>query len=168
MAEAGVVVNRTGLRRYTSMPTTPRRKKTLPEQPTKRHPIHKGPSLEIVQLVLRRAMRNGRVCCEVCGEDVYGERGLSWSVHHRKGRQGNRTDHSPANLLLVCGASNQDRDHGRIHSRRSESQPAGWWLSRIGDTDPLTVPVLIDGGSRWTYLTADGGYNDNPDGAICH
>jgi hypothetical protein len=141
---------------------------SAPERPTStRRTAPKGPDIDTVLLVLRRATRDGQPCCEVCSKPAYGERSLDWSVHHRRGRDGRPDSNSPANLLLVCGADNQSGCHGRIHQRRSESQPAGWWISRIPAkggvvADPLTIPVLIDGGSRWVYLGADGTYVDIP------
>lgn len=113
--------------------------------------------LSVEELVMQR---DGG-CCVICGDPVEGERAWGWSIHHRRGRDRRPDSNSVQNLILVCGSSNVDRCHGRIHQRRSESQPAGWWLSRIAGTDPLTAPVLI-GGSRWVYLTADGQYSDEP------
>lgn len=86
----------------------------------------------------------------------------NWSVHHRRGREGRRTDNGFANLLVVCGSSNVDGCHGRIHSRRSEARPNGWWLSRQTAEHPATVPVLVDHGSRWVHLTDNGQYSDDP------
>lgn len=136
--------------------------KRLPENPTTRHPRPKGPDAATTWTVLNRAVRDDQICCEVCGAPVDGERGFGWSLHHRRGRDQRRDSHSVANLLVVCGSSNVDRCHGRIHSRRSESRPAGWWLSRAANENPLTVPVLIDNGSRVVYFTADGRYSDVP------
>jgi hypothetical protein len=122
-----------------------------------------GPSPETVSLVLHRAMRDGVICCEVCGDAVYAERGLFWSLHHRRYRDGRPDSHLPPNLILVCGASNVDRCHGAIHDHKGDAMDAGHSITRHGDVDPATVPVLIDGGSRWVYLTVDG-YSDNPPG----
>lgn len=116
-----------------------------------------GPSRETVQLVLLRDEG-----CVVCGVELSGQRGLDWSIHHRRGRDGKPDSHQPQNLLSVCGGDNVTGCHGRIHSRRSESQPNGWWISRIAGTDPLTVPLLIEHESRWVYLTADGDVSEDP------
>jgi hypothetical protein len=129
-----------------------------------RHPRPKGPDADTTLTVLHRAVRDDKICCEVCSDPVDGERGFGWSLHHRRGRDGRADSNSVANLLVVCGSSNVDRCHGRIHSRRSESRPAGWWLSRAANEDPLTVPVLIDNGSRWVYLDNLGRYSDDPPG----
>lgn len=132
--------------------------KRLPEQTTPRHPRPKGPSLEIVQLVLERD--DGR--CLACSIELYGERAFNWSIHHRRGRDGRVDSNAPQNLVLLCGADNVTGCHGWAHQRASESRPAGYLLSRIASTDPLTVPILVANGSRWLYLTADGHYVDNP------
>ena len=117
-----------------------------------------GPTPEIVAWVFDRDRRR----CVVCGWRLSGARGLDWSIHHRRGRDGRPDSHQPQNLIAVCGGDNVTGCHGRIHQRRSEAQPNGWWLSRIAGTDPLTVPVLVERGSRWVYLTADGEYADVP------
>jgi len=119
-----------------------------------------GPDAATVELVLDRDSRR----CICCGIGLSGERGWGWSIHHRRGRDGKPDSHQPQNLISVCGADNHSGCHGRIHQRRSESEPAGWWLSRVAGTDPLTVAVLVDHGSRWVYLTADGRYADEPGG----
>lgn len=100
--------------------------------------------------------------CIVCGAPLAGERGIDWSIHHRRGRDGKPDSHAPQNNVVVCGGDNVTGCHGRIHSRRSEAQPNGWWLSRIAGTDPLAVPLLVEHESRWVYLTADGEYSDEP------
>lgn len=118
-----------------------------------------GPTPQTVALVWERD--GGRCIC--CGGFLLeGGRGFEWSLHHRRGRDGKPDSHQPQNLITVCGPDNVTGCHGRIHSRRSEAQPNGWWLSRIAGTDPLTVPLLVDRESAWKYLTADGRYSDEP------
>ena len=129
----------------------------LPESPTKRHPRPKGPDWPTVEAVVLRD--EGRCVC--CGQLLLGVRGWDWSIHHRRGRDGRSDSHQPQNLILVCGADNQSGCHGFIHQRRSESQPNGWWLSRIAGTDPRFAPLLV-GQERWVYLTSTGEYSDNP------
>jgi len=160
----------TGMRRYTTLAPSPPSKR-LPEVPTKRHPLPTGPDQQTVMAVIRRAMRGSDVCCEVCGEvcgepQYVGGRAWGWSIHHRKGRQGQRTDNTLPNLILVCGASNLDGCHGRIHQSASWSRPLGLSLSRHGSVDPAAEEVCIDRESRWVYLTADGGYADEPRGGL--
>lgn len=122
--------------------------------------MRNGPSPETVELVV---YRDGSRCV-CCGVQVTGERGFGWSLHHRRGRDGKPDSHQPQNLITVCGGDNVTGCHGNVHSRRSESQPNGWWLSRIAGTDPLLVPVLVYRGSVFVYLTADGQYSDEPPG----
>lgn len=119
-----------------------------------------GPDHLTVQDILYRD--EGR--CVVCGEGVIGQRGWSWSIHHRRGRDGKPDCHKPQNLILVCGASNVDGCHGKIHQRRSWSRPLGLWLSRAAAEDPLLIPVAIHRESRWVYLTDDGRYAEHPPG----
>jgi hypothetical protein len=120
-----------------------------------------GPTPETVALVIKR----DRGLCVVCGEELHGERGMQWSIHHRRGRDGRPDSHEPQNLIAVCGADNVTQCHGRIHGSRTEAQDNGWWISRIGPPaliDPLQIPILVDQESRWVYLTADGGISDHP------
>ena len=118
-----------------------------------------GPPPEVVELVL---FRDGNRCV-CCGwPSACGIRGVTWSLHHRRGRDGRPDSHQPQNLITVCGGDNVTGCHGRIHQNRGEAQENGWWLSRIAGTDPLTVPVLVDHRSRWVYLAADGTYSDDP------
>jgi hypothetical protein len=118
-----------------------------------------GPTPEVVEVVL---FRDGNRCVCCGGGLIDGGRGFEWSVHHRRGRDGKPDSHQPQNLIAVCGPDNVQGCHGRIHQRRSEAQPNGWWISRIAGTDPLTVPLLIERESRWVYLTADGRRSDDP------
>ena len=113
-------------------------------------------------LVLARATRDGVLCCEVCAEPVYGQRGLNWALHHRQFRNGQPDMHAPQNLLLVHGADNVSACHGAIHADKTAAMEKGWAITRHGDVDPLDVPVLIDGGARRVWLTADGRYSDSP------
>jgi hypothetical protein len=120
-----------------------------------------GPASDVVEVVLERASRDGEPHCEVCGDPVRGTRGVNFALHHRKGR-GLPDSHLPQNLILVHGASNVDLCHGRIHSSRTEAQASGWSVSRNTLVDPLYVAILIDGGGRWVYLSAEGSYVNDP------
>ena len=117
-----------------------------------------GPGQKVVELVLTRAQRGGRPCCELCGQPLHGDRGFGWSLHHRRGRDGSAGEHAAENLLAVCGGSNVDRCHGRIHASRRVAQANGWSISRIAPTDPRTVAVVLDNGQRWALFTAAGSY----------
>lgn len=124
-----------------------------------------GPDDDTVITVLRRSFRDGHACCEVSGEPITGERGVHWSVHHRvpRGMGGTRSArvNQPPALMVVCGSATTGCHH-RIESDRAEALRSGWLVSRYAD--PANVAVLIDRGSRWVYLTASGGYADNPPG----
>lgn len=115
-------------------------------------------------LVLARCERDGVPCCEVCGDPLKGERGMDWSVHHRRFRDGRPDQDEPQNLIVVCGGSNVDRCHGLIHSDKTYAKDQGWAITRHGYVDPLTKPVLIDHESRYVYFAADGTYSDSPPG----
>lgn len=117
-----------------------------------------GPDAYTVERVLSRD--EGR--CLVCAVELFGTRGYTWSIHHRRGRDGKPDSHKPQNLITVCGADNVTGCHGKIHQRRSWSRPNGLWLSRAAAEDPLTVPLLVLAESRWIYLTDDFAYADGP------
>lgn len=117
-----------------------------------------GPSPEVVNAVLLRDCWR----CVVCGQSIGGERGLEWSLHHRRYRDGRPDAHLPQNLITVCGSSNVDRCHGVIHASKTEAMASGWSITRHGFVDPLVQPVLVFERSRWVYLTGDGRYADAP------
>lgn len=120
-----------------------------------------GPTPDVVNLVL---LRDGWKCV-VCGDDIGGTKGWDYSLHHRRGRDGKPDSHMPQNLITVCGGSNVDRCHGRIHARRYEARSYGWRIDRNAvDNDPLHHGVLVAHGSRYVYLSADGQYSDHPPG----
>lgn len=123
-----------------------------------------NPERDTVDLVLVRASSRGFLRCEVCGDPVIGDRGWDWALHHRRGRDGKPDMHSPQNLLVVHGNDNVTACHGRIHRNRAgESRSNGWLISHsaIPMPDPLHVPTLLFGETRWVYLTNDGRYADN-------
>jgi hypothetical protein len=123
-----------------------------------------GATAGVLEAVVVRSMREDWPACEVCGGPITGERGLDWALHHRRGRDGTPDSHTPQNQLVVHGADNVSACHGRIHRNRgNESIDNGWLISRNGvNRDPLMIPVLIDHGSRWTYLAPTGEYSDEP------
>lgn len=119
-----------------------------------------GPTADVV---LRVASRDGYRCVR-CGKPLTGTRGVDWAIHHRRGRDDLPDSHQPQNLISVCGGDNVSGCHGYIHQHgKGEPQDNGWWISRLAvAADPLTIPVLVEHGSRWVYLAADGTYADNP------
>ena len=115
-----------------------------------------GVSALVLAQVLHRTVLFEDPTCEVCGWVLIGERGLAWSVHHRRFRDGRPDSHLPQNLLVVHGASNVDRCHGRIHGDKREAIANGWAISRHGAADPLDVPVLTARG--WVLFDDEGGW----------
>jgi hypothetical protein len=109
------------------------------------------------QRILQR--ENGR--CIRCGEQLGEIRGWDWSIHHRRRRDGKPDSHSLQNCVAMCGGDNVTGCHGWAHQHRSESQPDGYWLSRIAGEDPLLMPILV-GKDRWVYLSVDGEYSYEP------
>lgn len=106
-----------------------------------------GPDRSMVACVLERAGYR----CEACGKPVGDERGVDYSIHHRKprGMGGSRFGANLAsNLLVLCG-SGTTGCHGYVESHRSEAMACGWLVSRY--QDPADVPAQI--GDRCLLLT---------------
>lgn len=126
-----------------------------------------GVSADTAAIVIARATIGGVLSCELCGEPLTGQRGYDWALHHRRPRDGRPDSHTAQNQLAVHGTSNVDACHGIIHANADgQSTTNGWLISRNARPviDPLTVPVLVDNGKRWVYLTADGRYLDCTEG----
>lgn len=89
--------------------------------------------------------------CERCGNPLRGERGVDWSIHHRKNRsQGGRNVAS--NLLVLCGDGSSGchgwvTEHPALAGDEGTHVPS--WL------DPAEVPVTTLGRTVW--LADDGG-----------
>lgn len=121
----------------------------LPRTQMRRRYRDTGPDAKTVALV------DGRNCgmCELCNGEV------ARHTHHRVPRGAGGTSdpriNLPSNLLRLCPAC-----HEYVERNRAEALIAGWLVSRW--SDPAQVAVLIQHGSRWTYLGADGRYHDNP------
>ena len=112
-------------------------------------------------LVMTILDRDGYRCVR-CSKPIEGERGRDWSLHHRQPRGMGGAKHRPmahtaANLISVCG-SGTTGCHGHIEANRAEARDNGWLVWR--NTDPESVAVLVDHGSRWVYLSVDGRYLD--------
>lgn len=113
-----------------------------------------GPTPEVVEAVVER----DRYSCVRCGYGIGpNERGRRWSLHHRK-RRSQGVEHTPQNLILLCGGSEAAGCHGWVHGNPEESRAAGWLLR--GRMEPLAIPVLIPLENRLVYLGADGLYRD--------
>lgn len=124
--------------------------------PKPRHGISAGVSRAVRSTVQARAAMR----CERCGDNLLWKAG---HLHHRIPRGMGGSDDprlaQPSNLLYVCSGC-----HGEIESHRADALESGWLVSQW--SDPATTPVLVDHGSRWTYLTAEGTYADAPEPAM--
>lgn len=93
------------------------------------------PSGATYNLVVERD--DGR--CARCGEYVWGQRGLDFSLHHRRpaksGGDSRPESHRAGNLVLLHG-SGTTACHGEIESLRTVSYARGWLVR-----EPLT-PAL--------------------------
>lgn len=113
-------------------------------------------SVDTVFLIVTRDDRR----CAACGEQVHGERGRDWSVHHRKPRgMGGSKDpavSSPANGVILCG-SGTTGCHGEVEQRRENAMAEGFLISRNGVQVPSEVPIehAVHGLVR---LDDDGGF----------
>lgn len=124
-----------------------------------------GPSSAVVDAVLER----DHWSCIVCDDGVCGDRGVDWSIGHRipRGMGGTRDPriNLPSNLLTLCG-SGSTGCHGAIEGvLRAMAYREGWLLQR--HCDPLVIPVLIERGRRYVYLTNQATYADHPPEASC-
>lgn len=127
----------------------------------KRTKRNTGPDAATVEVVLERDAHK----CRWCGFGISGERGRDWSLQHRRPRRMGgdpRPDtNSPANLVTVHG-SGTTGCHGHIETHRAEAIHHGFLL--YADDVPAERPILVDGESRWLYLTDDGQESDLPPG----
>lgn len=115
-----------------------------------------GPSPAVVAAVLER---DGHACA-LCGGAAHGQRGVDFSVHHRKLRsQGG--DSSFPNLITLCGSGTTGH-HGWAHAHPKAAKDDGWIVP--GAVDPALRPI-----AHWlhgtVWLHADGGYGSRPEAA---
>lgn len=135
--------------------STPARRRQIKRTLLARRWSATGPTPDTVALVLARDGRR----CVACSSPVGPRRGVDHHIHHRRPRAAGGTrrhdTNQPQNLLLLCAPC-----HADVESRRADAVSSGWLVSQYAD--PALVPVLVDRGSRWVYLTADGEYADEP------
>ncbi len=97
-------------------------------------------------------------CCALCGEAVHGERGVGFSLHHRRpaGMGGDRRPetHGAGNLVLLSG-SGTTGCHGWVESRRTEARNLGLLIPRLAARPPSQwrIKHAVHG---WVYLLDDG------------
>jgi hypothetical protein len=122
-----------------------------------------SPSASVVELVTER----DAWCCVRCGRNVKGsQRGVGWSMQHRKARSMGGTSelvcpwiNSAENLCLVCGSATT-LCHGEIEENPVEAREMGYAISRISVHLPADVPVFVFALAQFVYLTPDGQYTE--------
>ena len=85
--------------------------------------------------------------CELCAAPAT-------DMHHRAPRR--TRNHRASNALHLCRQCHRD-----VHANPKASRDAGWIVSVY--SRPETTPVAI--GDRWVFLTDDGRYTDDLEGA---
>jgi hypothetical protein len=121
-----------------------------------------GPTPATVELV---TARDGWLCVR-CGRNVKGsQRGVGWSLQHRKPRSMGGTSeracpwiNSPENLVLLCGSATTGC-HGDVESERFEALKMGYSIHRNSIHLPADVPVYVFTVRAFVYLTSDGDYS---------
>lgn len=112
-----------------------------------------GPDKLTVEALVARA--RGR--SEISGEELYGERGVDWHVHHRRPRGAGGTKRRDTNTvenLLVLSAD----DHAMVERQRSLAYQRGWLVRQNAIPAAVPVQVFMDGRAVMVCLTDDGGY----------
>lgn len=118
------------------------------------------PTTATLELVWERD--GGRCAC--CGDPIRGERGLDWSLHHRRpaGMGGDRRPetHAAGNLVLLCG-SGTTRCHHEVESRRADALARGFLVPRNAVQPPAehAIEHAVHG---WVYLADDGSVSTDP------
>lgn len=107
--------------------------KPKPKVATAKRPKDTGPDKATVELVLARDGHR----CVACGVPLHGQRGVDYSLHHRK-RRSQGVDNSPANLVSLCGHG-CSQCHGLVHSEVAEARLTGFLLRST--ENPEEVPV---------------------------
>lgn len=116
-------------------------------------PRNTGPSPALVTQVL---IRDEYACC-LCGGAAHGQRGVDFSIHHRKLRSQGGLNDLP-NLITLCGSGTTGH-HGWAHHNRKAAEADGW-IVRSG-FDPASVAI-----DHWQhgliFLRADRSWSSRP------
>lgn len=106
--------------------------------------------------------RDGYLCAR-CGGALWGERGLNYSIQHRRARGSGGTERPDTNLpqngLALCG-SGTTGCHGHVESHRDEARDNGWAV-RL-NKDPLRVAVTHFLHGR-VFLYSNGSWGSRPE-----
>lgn len=121
---------------------------------------HTGLTSDVVDAVLER----DHWSCLVCDEGIAGERGVDWSIAHRIPRQmGGTRDpriNLPSNVYTICGSGTTGCHGATEGPLRAMAYREGWLLQR--SSNPLLVPILVQRGARYVYLTNQCTWSDSP------
>jgi hypothetical protein len=111
-----------------------------------------GPDKLTVEVVILR----DRGQCAFCGKRPDGERGIGWSVHHRRpramGGSWREDTNSPANFVILCG-SGTTGCHGWVESHRSEAYELGLLVRQNNMPSQVPIQHAVHG---LCWLTDDG------------
>lgn len=103
-----------------------------------------GPDKAVADAVLSRDEWH----CASCGDELYGRRGIEYSLHHRK-RRSQGGDNRPSNLVALCGHGTSGC-HGAVHSEIARARLVGLLLRSDEDPEELAVEHAIHGRVRLT------------------
>lgn len=136
LAEAGV-----------THPTSTFKPKPKAKMATPKQPRDTGPDKATVDAVMQRD--RGR--CVGCGELVHGQRGIDYSIHHRKLRS-HGVDNRPSNLILLDG-SGTTGCHGLAHSEVAASRLSGFLVR----STEIPAEVLVEHSQHGPVFLLDDG-----------
>lgn len=114
----------------------------------------KGFPPAVVTMILER----DKGLCAWCGNPVSGERGLSWSIHHRRPRASGGTSlewvNMAANGVILHGNGTQGC-HSEVESNRARALALGFLIPANGIYTAVDIPIrhAVHGP---THLTNDG------------
>lgn len=108
--------------------------------------------------------RDGQSCVR-CGGNLWGERGLDYSIQHRRARGAGGSQlpdtNAPQNGIAMCGSGAGDSGcHSYVESHRDEARDHGWAVRQ--GKDPLRVAVdhFLHG---LVFLYSNGSWGSRPE-----